>query len=108
MEVRSVDFVFVCTDGKDSAGRRRSALPAHQRYIESVIARVRIAGPLLGEEGTTIGSLYIVAADSVAAAWRLIHDDPFHAAGVWETVTMQRMVGAAGTLLGGVTWPRQQ
>lgn len=106
--VRSIDFVFVCMDGADSAGRRRNALPAHLRYIESVITRVRIAGPLLGEDGTTIGSLYIIEADSPEAARELLRGDPFHVAGVWQTVTMQRMTGAAGTLLGGVTWSRQE
>jgi uncharacterized protein YciI len=106
--VRSIDFVFVCTDGVDSADRRREALPAHLRYIEAVIARVRLAGPLLGENGANIGSLYIIEADSPEAAWQVLRGDPFHAAGIWQTITMLRMTGAAGTLLGGVTWSGQQ
>lgn len=107
-EAQDSEFVFFCSDAQGAADRRRRALPAHRRYIESVIERVRLAGPLLGDDGNIVGSLYIVAAGSAAAAWQLIHEDPFHAGEIWESVTMRRVVGAAGTLLGGVSWPRQE
>lgn len=105
--VRSADFVLICIDGPDSAARRRTALAAHQRYIETVIERVRLAGPLLREDGTIFGSLYLVTAGSATAARQLVEDDPFYVAGVWAAVTMHGIVAAAGTLLGGVTWPTQ-
>jgi uncharacterized protein YciI len=104
---RAIDFLFICVDGPESAARRRASLSAHQRYIESVIERVRLAGPLLRENGSTFGSLYLVSADSATAARQLLEDDPFYTAGVWVTVMMHGMVAAAGTLVGGVTWPTE-
>lgn len=102
---RAPDFVLICIDGPESAGRRRSALAAHQRYIEAMINRIRLAGPLLRDDGTVFGSLYIVTAGSAAAARRLVEDDPFYIAGVWAAITTHGIVAVAGALLGGVTWP---
>ena len=47
-------------------------------------------GPLLADdEETMIGSCFLVEADSMDAVMKFHENDPFHAAGLWEKVSIR-------------------
>jgi uncharacterized protein YciI len=51
-----------------------------------------------------VGSLYVVAAPDEAEAWRLLHEDPFFRAGIWQDVCLSSLTPALGTWIGGRIW----
>jgi len=98
-------FVFVCRDGPDAAGRRSAAIAAHTRYMETVWRRISVAGPLHDPaDGTVVGSLYLVAAVDAAEAWSLLRDDPFFSAGIWQDIRLSALTPALGAWVGGRIW----
>lgn len=91
-------------DVDDSAELRRSHLAAHLAYIETNMALIRVAGPWLGDDGAMLGSMYLIEADSLAAAQAWIAADPYTAAGVWRNCSVRPYFAAAGTWVGGRNW----
>tara|TARA_R110000803_G_scaffold17676_3_gene47557 strand:- start:1681 stop:1980 length:300 start_codon:yes stop_codon:yes gene_type:complete len=83
-------FCLHCLDKRDGgAALRAKARPAHLEWAVSLGDVVRMAGPLLADDGETmIGSVFLVQADSLAAAKALSADDPYSKAGVFERVDM--------------------
>lgn len=64
--------------------------PAHVEFRKNLGSRILLSGPLLPESGgEPVGSLFIVAADSVAAANDLAANDPLRVHGVIEVVSVQ-------------------
>ncbi len=64
--------------------------PAHVEFRKNLGLRVLLSGPLLPESGDNpVGSLIVVAADSVAAANDLAASDPLCVHGVSEVVSVQ-------------------
>jgi uncharacterized protein YciI len=80
-------------------------LAEHIRYVESVWQRISVAGPLHDPaDGKVVGSLYVVAAPDESEAWRLLHEDPFFRAGIWQDVRLSSLTPALGTWIGGRIW----
>jgi uncharacterized protein YciI len=98
-------FLCVCKDIADSAERRKTHTPAHLAYIESVIDRILVAGPMLDPgTGGYNASCFIYDTDDEEKARTLLHDDPYYRAGIYADVHMQPFRPAAGTWIGGKTW----
>ncbi len=91
-------FCLHCLDKKDGgAALRAKARPAHLEWAVSLGDAVRMAGPLLAEDGETmIGSLFLVQADSLAAAKAISAEDPYSKAGVFGHVHIQETRWAIG------------
>ncbi|MCL7465508.1 YciI family protein [Phaeovulum sp. NW3] len=79
-------YAIICRDKPDHLQTRLDTRAAHLAYIEQT-GIVRMAGPFL-EEGQMCGSLVIVEADSLQAAQDWAANDPYAAAGLFETVTV--------------------
>lgn len=79
-------FAIHCLDGAEALPRRLENHAAHRAHLAAAKIRLLVAGPLLGEDGGMIGSLFIVQATSRAEAEDFHRADPFVAAGVWERV----------------------
>ena len=81
-------FCLHCLDKKDGgAALRAKARPAHLEWAVSLGDVVRMAGPLLADDGETmIGSVFLVQADSLAAAKAVSAQDPYTQAGVFDEV----------------------
>jgi uncharacterized protein YciI len=95
----------ICHDGPDAAARRKAASPAHMQYVESILDRLLLAGPLFDDPGATmIGSLYVFKTDSLPEARRLLEADPYYQAGFWKTVEFRPTLPAAGDCVGGRIW----
>ena len=84
--------------------RRRELLWDHLAYVEEVLDRLLIGGPLKDAEGAIVGSLIIVRADTQSEAMTLIQADPYHRGGIWREVRLERFLPVAGTLVGGRNW----
>ncbi|HPF27944.1 MAG TPA: YciI family protein [Steroidobacteraceae bacterium] len=98
-------FVVLCFDGPNGDAARAAATPDHLKYIESVLHEVNVAGPMHDPSGIrTIGSLYMLATSSEAAARALIENDPYFKAGAFAEVRYQRFLPAAGRYIGGKIW----
>ena len=80
-------FVVYCKDKPNAAELRQKTRQDHLDFIAETGAMVRVAGPLLSEDGITmIGSLFIVEAASRAEvdSWTAL--DPYGRAGLFESV----------------------
>ena len=99
-------FAIVLTDGPDAPRLRAEHLSAHLDYVAGVMPQVRVAGPLYDTPGGTPSmSLYVVEADDATAAEAFLAGDPYFVAGVWREVSIRAFKAAAGTWVGGATWP---
>ena len=62
-------FAFHNLDNDINGAELRAAnRPAHLAWVQTLGEAVRMAGPLLSEDGRMIGSLCLIEADSLAAA----------------------------------------
>lgn len=77
-------FAVICRDKPGALQTRLDTREAHLSYIDST-GIVRMAGPLI-EEGEMRGSLVILEADDIAAAQDWAANDPYKAAGLFDSV----------------------
>ena len=82
-------FALICTDQPASLGLRMSVRPDHLKYLESLGAAVRLAGPFTDDNGQPIGSLVIIEAADRAAAAAMAEADPYARAGLFVSVDIR-------------------
>lgn len=75
-----------CRDNPDASKARAAARDAHRNYLKSNTAVLRLAGPMLDDNGASVGSILIVDVDTVDAAKSFVAADPFSPAGVFADV----------------------
>ncbi|MEO9599444.1 YciI family protein [Parasphingorhabdus sp.] len=97
-------FAIYCTDKPDTAQKRLDARDAHFAHIEATLDNFCIAGPLLDEQGDTVGSLLIVKAETVTEARGYLEADPYFAADIWADIRVTQFMPAAGDWIGGKIW----
>jgi uncharacterized protein YciI len=93
-----------CIDHERAPELRQQHMGAHLQYIESILDRVLVAGPLRDSTGRVVGSCLVYDAASRAEAGRLLQADPYHRGGVWRQVDIQEFTLAAGAWIGGAAW----
>ena len=76
-----------CLDNPNAARERAASVGAHRAYLKSNLGTLRLAGPMLNTEGTSVGSVLVLDVDSIGAARAFVAGDPFTAAGVFADVT---------------------
>jgi uncharacterized protein YciI len=100
-------FMAVCDDDPtvDSVALRRQARDAHFAYIEGILDRLLVAGPLAGS-GSPIhsGSLFVYRVDTEGEARELLENDPYFRAGIYGEVRLSPFTPAAGEWIGGKIW----
>jgi uncharacterized protein YciI len=82
-------FAITNVDKADSFTLRAATRDIHLGYLDSIVAQLLLAGPLLNAEGQSIGSLLIVEAENHAAAEAFAAADPYAKAGLFESVTIR-------------------
>lgn len=100
-------YIAICEDDPavDSAALRSREKDAHFAYIEGILGRLLVAGPLAkAADGEHTGSLFVYAADTEADARELLVNDPYYRAGIYGRVRMSLFVPAAGEWIGGTIW----
>jgi len=104
---RETMWMVKCTDrkGNDVGPLREQNMVGHMDYIKGIVQHIAMAGPLKDDSGKEIvGSLLVYHTDNLDQARAWLEGDPYAKSGIWETVEWSRLVLAAGTLVGGVTW----
>jgi uncharacterized protein YciI len=85
-------FVIHALDRTGALPVRLSHYDAHKAFLADTSAygiRIVMSGPLTADDGATpIGSLFVVEAADRDTVLRFNAADPFHAAGIWERVTI--------------------
>ncbi len=100
-------YLAICRDDSsiDTASLRRSAKDQHFAYIESILEKLLVAGPLPRvSDGAHLASLFIYAVDTEAAARELLEADPYYKAGIYSDIELQPYLPAAGSWIGGTIW----
>jgi len=83
-------FVLFCEDKPDSQALRLATRKAHLDYVASHASSIRMAGPMLNDDGDTmLGSLLIIDADDLTAARTVHENDPYTRAGLWGSVVIR-------------------
>ena len=81
-------YVLICEDKPDSEELRKSVRSDHLAFLKDY--DVRFAGPMLGEDETTmIGSIIVIEAEDRAAADAFAAGDPYGASGLFANVTIR-------------------
>jgi uncharacterized protein YciI len=81
-------FAITNLDKPDSGALRAATREIHLGYLDSIVAQIVLAGPLLNAEGQSIGSLLVVEAENQAAAEAFAAADPYAKAGLFGSVTV--------------------
>jgi uncharacterized protein len=83
-------YMLFCEDQPDSLALRLATREAHLSFIAGHADKVRLAGPMLSDDGEQmLGSLFIVEANDMATARALHAADPYTRAGLWGNVVIR-------------------
>jgi len=86
-----MQFVLFCEDKAGAEALRLETREAHLAYVGSQSDMIRLAGPMLSDDGEhMIGSMFIIEADSLEAVRALNAADPYSQAGLFENVIIHR------------------
>eukprot|EP00002_Diphylleia_rotans_P019263 TRINITY_DN372_c0_g1_i1.p2 TRINITY_DN372_c0_g1~~TRINITY_DN372_c0_g1_i1.p2 ORF type:complete len:101 (-),score=20.15 TRINITY_DN372_c0_g1_i1:22-324(-) len=78
-------FVIHAIDRPNSVALRMETRPKHLEYLSQ--QRVILAGPMLSDDGQSpIGSMVVIAAESISAAKQIADNDPYNVVGLFESV----------------------
>ena len=84
-------FALICVDKPAHLAARMAAREAHLAYVGRHRAMVRLAGPLLGDDGEMAGSLFILDVAGIEDARTFNAADPYTLAGLFERVEVLPM-----------------
>lgn len=84
-------YALICKDKPgEGLALRQQTRPAHLAHLESLGTKVKTAGALWDDSGTSpVGSLLIIEAADIEEARALAAADPYAKAGVFETVEVR-------------------
>ena len=83
-------FAILCFDKPGAGELREKTRPVHNAYLKEHAERMHIGGPFESDEGGIVGTLLIVNVENRAAALAFTDHEPFHKAGVFESVVVRR------------------
>ena len=80
-------FVIIGHDAPDAKDKRPQQRPAHLAHLEPLAqaGRIVVAGPFT--DGS--GSLIVLEAESLGAAWAIVARDPFVVNGIYNRVELK-------------------
>ena len=83
-------YVLICEDKNDRTDVRLANREQHLAYIGELGDRVRLAGPMLSDDGEgMVGSVLLIEAGSAAEIHAVADADPYARAGLFEKVTIR-------------------
>ena len=82
-------FALLCTDKPQGLELRMSVRPDHLKYLESLGAGLKAAGPFTDDAGQPIGSLVIIEAADRTTAKAMADADPYAKAGLFASVEIR-------------------
>ena len=98
-------YLVHCKDRPGVGALRQEALADHFAYVEAVLDKIAVAGPMKDKVGGEIvGSCFIYHTDDEAEARALFENDPYYQVGLYREVDMVAFTAAAGSWIGGKIW----
>ena len=83
-------YALLCFDRPDSATLRDQHRAAHQEFLQKNSQSIVFGGPLKNTpDGASTGALIVVSCATRKEAEAFIAADPFHKAGVYESVAVR-------------------
>jgi uncharacterized protein len=82
-------FALICTDRPNSLELRQQSRPGHLKFLESLGAGLKAAGPFVDDEGKPTGSLVVIEADNRISATEIAGRDPYAVAGLFASVEVK-------------------
>lgn len=82
-------FCVHAVDGKDNTEIRTTLYPDHKAYLDNAAdagVTIVMSGPLQDAQERTIGSLFVLEAETLAAVQAFNANDPFNKAGIWSDI----------------------
>jgi uncharacterized protein len=92
------NFALICRDKPYALALRLATREAHFAYVRATPGVVRLAGPFLDGAGEMAGSLLLIEAKDLAAAWAWHEGDPYKQARLFERVEILPWRGTWGEL----------
>ena len=89
-------YAIICLDKPGALETRKANRDAHLAHIRAANGAITQAGPFLDAAGEMCGSLLIMEAESRAEVEAWCADDPYAAAGLFESVEIRpwkRVIG---------------
>lgn len=84
-------YLAMLTTNPDKLSLREQIRAQHDDYWSGRMARIRLAGPLLSDDGNTrLGQILVLDADDRQTASDLVMNDPFVAQGLFSDVRIER------------------
>jgi uncharacterized protein len=78
-------YVMMGIDRAGAAELRKATRPAHLEWLQGFGPAVKLAGPLLSDDGgAPVGSIIVIELDSLDHARIWAAEDPYTIAGLWE------------------------
>jgi uncharacterized protein YciI len=83
-------FLMICEDQPDSLDLRMATRSAHLAFIGTLRDQVRLAGPILTDDGERmIGSVFLIEAADLDDVRALNARDPYTRAGLFASVVIR-------------------
>jgi hypothetical protein len=83
-------FAVYALDRPGALNLRLETRPAHLEHLKAVAGRIRLAGPLMTEDGKEPrGSLIVIEADTLGEARAIMDADPYAKAGLFQSVDIR-------------------
>jgi len=94
-------FIMQGFDDAGGAEIRKATRPAHLEWIETLGSKVKLAGPMLAEDGATpVGSVIFLEAESMEEAKAIYATDPYREAKLWRRIEIRPFAVVAGGFKG--------
>ncbi|MEX1250410.1 MAG: YciI family protein [Hyphomonas sp.] len=98
-------FLVICRDGPGAGAMRARYLDGHLQHVEANWTRYITAGPVREPGGEAlVGSVFLVLADTLDAARRLMQDDPYITCGLYSSIEYKEFTNSIGLYMGGRIW----
>ena len=101
MSLRGIKYEMV---RERAAHIRREKLAGHLQYVEANLESYAVAGPNRHDDEDYHSSTFIVRAQDIAGADKLMAGDPYVRAGLYQALNGVEFVPAAGEWVGGKLW----
>ncbi|PLX61582.1 YciI family protein [Sedimenticola selenatireducens] len=81
-------YIVYCQDKPNHVEKRLANYDAHKAYLMGNPIKFLMSGPIVDEEDreTMLGSFFLVEADNISEVEDFNKNDPFYAAGIWESI----------------------
>ncbi|MBC6440489.1 MAG: YciI family protein [Rhodospirillales bacterium] len=91
-------FVIHAIDRESDGSPRANNREAHLGFLAKAGNAVKLAGPLLSDDGSRmVGSLLVIEAGSLSEARAWAENDPYRKANVFQSVDIRPWKAAVGT-----------